>query len=67
MGMIMDDQQTFDGLENHFKSAFQSGETIRELISNFYGCHQRKNDLEDIFANELQNSGQKHYCLQTIL
>ena len=37
MGMITDDQQTFDGLVNHLKNAFQSGETISELISDFYG------------------------------
>ena len=36
MGMIMDDQQTFDGLVNHLKNAFQSGETVSELISDFY-------------------------------
>ena len=35
MGMIVDDQQTFDGLVNHLKNAFQSGEIISELISNF--------------------------------
>ena len=35
MGMIMDDQHTFDGLVNHLKNAFQSGETVSKLISNF--------------------------------
>ena len=54
MGMIMDDQQTFDGLVNHLKNAFQLGETISELISDFYGQHQRKNELEDAFADDLQ-------------
>ena len=54
MGMIMDDQQTFDGLVNHLKNAFQSGETMSELISDFYGCHQKRNELEDVFANDLQ-------------
>ena len=43
MGMITDDQQTFNGLVNHLKYAFQLGETMSELISNFYGCHQKKN------------------------
>ena len=38
MGMITDNQQTFDGLVNHLKSAFQSGETFRKLIH-----YQRKN------------------------
>ena len=37
MGIIADDQQTFDGLVNHLKRAFHSGETLSELISNFYG------------------------------
>ena len=46
MGMIADDQQTFDGLVNHLKNAFQLGETVSELISNFYGCHQKRKNLE---------------------
>ena len=37
MGMIADDQQTFDGLVNHLKNTFQSGETRSELITDFYG------------------------------
>ena len=37
VGMITDDQQTFDGLVNHLKNAFQSGVTVSELISDFYG------------------------------
>ena len=41
--MIADDQQTFDGLVNHLKNAFQSAETLSELISDFYGQHQKKN------------------------
>ena len=39
MGMTTDDQQTFDGLVHHLKTAFQSGEAMSELISDFYGCH----------------------------
>ena len=54
IGMIADDQQTFDGLVNHLKNAFQSGETMSKLISNFYGCHQKKNELEDVFVDDLQ-------------
>ena len=34
-GMIADDGQTFDGVVCHLKSAFQSGETISELIRDF--------------------------------
>ena len=54
MGMIVDDQQSFDGLMNHLKHAFQWGETMSELISDFYGWHQKKNELEDAFADDLQ-------------
>ena len=54
MGMIADEQQSFDGLVNHLKNAFQSGETMSELISDFYSHHQKKNKLEDAFADDLQ-------------
>ena len=54
MGMIVDDQESFDGLVNHLKNAFQSGETVSELISDFYGQHQKKNESEDAFADDLQ-------------
>ena len=54
MGMVVDDQQSFDGLVNHLKHAFQFGETMSELISDFYSQHQRKNELEDSFADDLQ-------------
>ena len=54
MGMIADDQQSFDGLVNHLKHAFQLGETMSELISDFYGRSQKKNELEDAFADDLQ-------------
>ena len=53
-GMIVDDQQSFDGLVNHLKHAFQSGETVSELIGDFYGQHQKKNKSEDAFTDDLQ-------------
>ena len=54
MGMIAGNQQTFDSLVNHLKNAFQLGETVSELISDFYSRHQKKNELEDAFADDLQ-------------
>ena len=54
MGMIADEQQSFDGLVNHLKNAFQLGETMSELISDFYGHHHQKNKSEDAFADDLQ-------------
>ena len=54
MGMIADEQQSFDGLVNHLKNAFQLGKTVSKLISNFYGRSQKKNESEDTFADDLQ-------------
>ena len=50
----MEEQQTFKGLVQHLKKAFQSGKTISELISNFYGWAQKKSESKDIFVDELQ-------------
>ena len=54
MRMVTEDQQTFEGLMQHLKNTFQSGETISELISNFYSRAQKKNKSEDVFADDLQ-------------
>ena len=54
MGMITNDQQSFDGLVNHLKHAFQLGETMSEFISDFYGWHLKQNKSEDAFAHDLQ-------------
>ena len=54
MGMVVDDQQTFEGLVQHLKNAFQSGETTSKLISNFYARAQKKNESEEVFADDLQ-------------
>ena len=37
MGMVPEEQQTFKGLIQHLKNAFQSSKTISKLISDFYG------------------------------
>ena len=59
MGMVTEEQQTFKGLVQHLKNAFQSRETISELISNFYGWAQKMNESEDAFVDELQVLVQK--------
>ena len=59
MGMVMEEQQTFEGLIQHLKKCFQSGETISELISNFFGLAQKKNESKDTFVDELQILVQK--------
>ena len=54
MGMVADEQQTFEGLIQHLKNAFQSGETTSELISDFNAWAQKKNESKEAFADELQ-------------
>ena len=53
-GMVVDEQQTFEGLVQHLKNAFQSGKTTSELISIFYARAQKKNESEEAFADELK-------------
>ena len=36
MGMVAEEDQSFEGLIDHLHDAFQSDETLSELISNFY-------------------------------
>ena len=54
MGMVADEQQTFEGLVQHLKNAFWSGETTSELISDFYARAQKKNESKEAFVDELQ-------------
>ena len=54
MGMVAEDKQTFEGLIQHLKNAFQSGKTISKLISDFYSQAQEKNKSEDVFVDNLQ-------------
>ena len=41
-------------LKAHLKIAVQSQETISELITDLYSWAQKKNESEDIFADDLQ-------------
>ena len=59
MGMVMEDQQTFEGLVQHLMNAFLSDKTISKLISDFYSQSQKKNESEDVFADDLQELVQK--------
>ena len=59
MGMVSEEQQTFDGLVQHLKNAFQSDKTISELISDFYSWAQKKSESKDAFVNDLQVLVQK--------
>ena len=54
MGMMAKEDQSFEGLIDHLCDAFQSGENLNELISNFYGQSQKTRETEDTFADDLQ-------------
>ena len=54
MGMVVEEDQSFEGLVEHLWDAFQSGKTLSELISNFYGQSQKAWEAEDTFADDLQ-------------
>ena len=54
MGMIAEEDQSFEGLIDHLHDAFQSGGTLSELISDFYGQSQKARETEHTFADNLQ-------------
>ena len=54
MGMVEEKDQSFKGLTEYLWDAWQSGKTLCELISNFYGQSKRAQQTEDTFADELQ-------------
>ena len=54
MGMVAEEDQSFEGLIDHLCDAFQSGETLSELISNVYGWSQKTRETEDTFTDDLQ-------------
>ena len=64
MGMVMEEEQMFKGLINHIKSTFKSGEMISELISNFYGQTQKKNESEYVFVDKTPNLCPENYHLE---
>ena len=54
MGMVMEEDQSFKGLIEHLRDAFQSGKTLSKLISDFNGRSQKAIETEDTFADDLQ-------------
>ena len=41
MGMVVEEDQSFKGPVEHLHDAFQFGETLSELISDFYSWSQK--------------------------
>ena len=45
---------SLEGLIDHLHHAFQSGKTLSELISDFYGQSSKAREMKDTFADDLQ-------------
>ena len=54
LGLIPEQEQSFQGLIDHLSLAFQSCETVSSLIADFYNWCQRTRETEDAFVDKLQ-------------
>ena len=54
MDLVAEEEQSFKGLIDHLQDAFQSGKTLSELISDFYGWSLKAQDTKDTFTDDLQ-------------
>ena len=54
MSMVMEEDQSFEGLVEHLHVAFQLVETCSELISNFYSWSRKNGETKDTFTYDLQ-------------
>ena len=59
MVMMAEEDQSFKGLIDHLHDTFQSGESLSELISDFYGQSQKAREIKDTFADNLQVCARK--------
>ena len=54
MGMVTEEDQSFKGPIDHLCNAFQLGERLHEVISDFYGRSQKARETDNTFADYLQ-------------
>ena len=54
IGMVVEKDQSFEGLVEHLHDAFQSGETLSKLITDLHSQSQTARETEDTLANDLQ-------------
>ena len=53
MGMVMEEDQSFEGLIEHLRDAFQLGKMLSDHINNFYGRSQKARETKDTFTDDL--------------
>ena len=58
-GMVVEEQKTFEGLIQHLQNAFQSGETISNLISIFMVRPRKRTSLRTYLQMILRYSPEK--------
>ena len=66
MGMIAKEDKSFKSLIDHPHDAFQSVETLSELLSDLYGWSQKVWDTKNTFADNLQVLARKIIACKTI-
>ena len=54
MGIVVEEEESFEGLIEHLHDAFKSGKTHSKLISDFCGESQKTRENEDTFTDDLQ-------------
>ena len=59
MGIVVEEEESFEGLIEHLHDAFKSGKTHSKLISDFCGESQKTRETEDTFADDLQELARK--------
>ena len=62
MGMMVEEQQSLEGLIEHLQDAFQSDKTLSKLISNCYDLSQKSQETENAFPDDLQVLARKVLC-----
>ena len=54
MVMVVEEDQSFEGLVEHLCNAFQLGETLSKLKSDFHSQSLKNRETKDTFADGLQ-------------
>ena len=50
MGIVTEEDQSFEELIDHLCNSFQSGKMLSELISNFYGRSQKAREIKQTLS-----------------
>ena len=54
MGMVVEEEKSFEGLVEHLQDTFKPSKTLSWLISDFYGWSQKNRETENALSDNLQ-------------